>query len=213
MAKTTTMAEPFVENPELLGRVPLDLAGKNRIYGFWVFLAGESTLFASFIGAFLALRHQVGDGPGAQDLFSLPLVAVATVALLTSSLTTALATHALQKGSLRGVQRWILVTTILGEIFLGIQAYEFYEYMLHYGFGFETSAFSSAFYTLVGFHGLHVSFGLFWLLSLLFNSYLRNGISEEMGSRIFVASLYWHFVDVVWVIIFSIVYLMGILGV
>ncbi|MBX6350088.1 MAG: cytochrome c oxidase subunit 3 [Clostridia bacterium] len=186
---------------------------ESRVFGFWVFLAGEATLFASLIGTFLALRGQTAGGPGPEELFDLPLVFAATVALLTSSLTGALATRQLKLGRLSGVQAWLAVTIVLGEIFLGIQAYEFYHYMMTEGFGLGTSAYSAGFYTLVGFHGMHVSFGVFWLIGHLFNSFLKRGISEADAAKIFVAGLYWHFVDVVWVLIFSVVYLMGKLGV
>ncbi|MBX6350097.1 MAG: cytochrome c oxidase subunit 3 [Clostridia bacterium] len=192
--------------------LPRGSADENRVFGFWVFLAGEASLFASLIGTFLALSRRTAGGPGPRELFDLPLVGVATVALLTSSLTCAFAVLAAREGRLRAMQLWLAATAALGEAFLAIQAYEFWSYAAHAGFGFSTSAFASAFYTLVGFHGLHVTFGVFWLLAALFQSILLEGIAREEAARLFVAGLYWHFVDVVWVVIFSAVYLLGVAG-
>lgn len=193
-------------------RLPRGSVDENRLFGFWVFLAGEATLFASLIGVFLALQNRTVGGPGGKTLFDLPLVAFATVTLLTSSLTGAFATQAGREADLRRMQSWLAVTAVLGETFLAVQGYEFWTYMTGEGFSLSTSAFASGFYALVGFHGLHVTFGVFWLLSILFNSFLFERITREDAARLFVAGLYWHFVDVIWVIIFSAVYLMGKVG-
>lgn len=189
------------------GRLTPGTTQENRIFGFWTFLGGEAVLFASLIGTFLALWGQFNGGPKPDELFNLTLVGVATVTLLTSSMTGAFATHHAQQGNLRGVQAWLAVTIVLGEIFLGIQGWEFWSYIMNEGFAPSTSAFASAFFTLVGFHGLHVTFGVFWLAAWLINSFLKDDVTQEDASRLFVAGLYWHFVDVVWVVIFTVVYL------
>ncbi|MCF6093639.1 cytochrome (ubi)quinol oxidase subunit III [Microaerobacter geothermalis] len=186
------------------------LEGKNKFLAFWFFLGGETVLFGSLFAVFLALRSQTLSGPGAEDLFRLPVVFLATIILLTSSMTSVLAIMAMHRNDLRMMQIWFLVTVVLGLAFLGLEVYEFAEY-LNEGLGYTTSAFASAFYTLVGFHGAHVLFGVLWISTLLLKS-KQKGINVVTAPKYFVASLYWHFVDVVWVFIFTVVYLMGKVG-
>lgn len=179
----------------------------NRVLGIWIFLAGECAFFASLIGAYLGLHTHTITGPSGMQIFDLPLTTIATLVLLTSSLTIVLGVSAMQRGNLRAMQLWIWITAFLGLIFLEFQGYEFYSFYQE-GLRLQTSAFGSAFFTLTGFHGMHVLFGVFWLLLLLFRT-LKSGITPERTSKLFVASLYWHFVDVVWVVIFTLVYLAG----
>ncbi|MBB5172210.1 cytochrome (ubi)quinol oxidase subunit III [Texcoconibacillus texcoconensis] len=186
------------------------LEGKNKFLGFWFFLGGETVLFASLIGTYLGLRGGTADGPGATDLFHLPLVFVMTMILLTSSLTSVFAVSAMHKGNMKGVLTWMWITVLLGATFLGFEIYEFYEYV-HEGLGFTTSAFSGAFYTLVGTHGAHVAFGIGWILTLLIR-YRNTGLTLTNAPKFYTAILYWHFIDVVWVFIFTVVYLLGIGG-
>ncbi|UOE92973.1 MULTISPECIES: cytochrome (ubi)quinol oxidase subunit III [Bacillaceae] len=187
------------------------LEGKNKFLGFWFFLGGETVLFATFFGTYLGLKGGVGDGPTPQEIFALPLVFIMTMILLTSSLTSVLAMYAMKKNQFRKMMVWMIITVLLGLAFLGLEVYEFYEYYHHYGLGYSTSAFASAFYSLVGLHGAHVAFGLLWITTLLVR-YRRSGITLTNAPKFYVASLYWHFIDVVWVFIFSVVYLMGIGG-
>ncbi|MCT8139061.1 cytochrome (ubi)quinol oxidase subunit III [Anaerobacillus sp. CMMVII] len=186
------------------------LEGKNKFLGFWFFLGGETVLFASLFGTYLGLRNGTAGGPSAADLFHLPLVFVATMILLTSSLTSVFAMIAMKKGNYKGMLIWMWVTVALGLSFLGLEIYEFYDY-LNNGLGFTTSAFGSAFYTLVGFHGAHVAFGVSWIITLLIR-YRKGGLTLTNAPKFYLASLYWHFIDVVWVFIFTVVYLMGIGG-
>lgn len=186
------------------------LEGRNKFLGFWFFLGGETVVFASLIGTYLGLRGGTADGPGASELFSLPFVFVMTIILLTSSLTSVLAIMNMKSGNFRGLVGWLSITILLGLSFLSLEIYEFVQYVDH-GLGFTTSAFSSAFYTLVGTHGAHVLFGICWMTTLVFR-YRKTGLTLTNAPKFNTVVLYWHYIDVVWVFIFSIVYLMGIGG-
>ncbi|NGQ95151.1 cytochrome (ubi)quinol oxidase subunit III [Brevibacillus sp. SYP-B805] len=186
------------------------LEGKNKVLGFWLFLGGETVLFGTLFATFIALRDQVNGGPTAKELFEMPIVAWATFLLLTSSLTSVFATLALHKHNLKQVQAWLVVTVLLGLGFLGLEIYEFVHYV-HEGHKISSSAFGSAFYTLVGFHGGHVAFGVLWITTLIIQSF-KKGLTVVTAPKFYVAGLYWHFIDVVWVFIFTVVYLMGMIG-
>lgn len=186
------------------------LEGKNKVLGFWLFLGGETVLFGSLFATFIALRDQVNGGPTAKELFDMPLVAAATLLLLTSSMTAVMATLALHKKNLKQIQIWLTITVLLGLGFLGLEIYEFMHYV-HEGHKISSSAFGSAFYTLVGFHGGHVAFGILWIV-LLQLSATKKGLTVVTAPKFYLASLYWHFIDVVWVFIFTVVYLMGMIG-
>ena len=187
------------------------LEGRNKFMGFWFFLGGETVLFASLFGTYLALRGNTMAGPGPDELFHLSLVFIMTMLLLTSSLTSVFAVINMKKGNAKGMLLWMWATVILGMGFLGFEIYEFWDYYTNYGLGFTTSAFSTAFYTLVGTHGAHVTFGIGWILTLLFR-YRKGGITLTNAPKFYIATLYWHFIDVVWVFIFTVVYLMGVGG-
>ena len=205
-----------MNHAELTGdRLPAEpekatLEGRNKIMGFWLFLGGETVLFGCLFATFIGLRNQIGDGPSADELFRLPMVALATFILLTSSLTSVLAIQAMHRKAIGTIQLWFTVTVLLGLAFLGLEIYEFFEYVQE-GHTFTVSAFGSAFYTLVGFHGGHVLFGTLWI-TLLQLQLAKKGLTVVTAPKLYVASLYWHFVDVVWVFIFTVVYLMGKVG-
>ncbi|WP_281890267.1 cytochrome (ubi)quinol oxidase subunit III [Paenibacillus sp. YYML68] len=186
------------------------LEGKNKVLGFWLFLGGECVLFGTLFATFIALRNQVPDGPTGQHLFTMDLVAISTLILLTSSLTSVFATMALHRGQFQKLQMWMAVTVLLGLSFLGLEIYEFNHYV-HEGHIFSKSAFATSFYTLVGFHGAHVAFGVLWI-SLLIISGFKKGLTTVTAPKYYVAGLYWHFIDVVWVFIFTVVYLLGKVG-
>ena len=189
------------------------LEGKNKFLGFWFFLGGETVLFASLFATYLALKDKVpnGDAALAKDLFDLPLTFVATMLLLTSSLTSVYAMYHMKNHDFKKMQAWLLITVLLGAGFLGLEVYEFYHYVHTFHHTFTSSAFGSAFYTLVGFHGAHVAFGLLWIISLMVRNAGR-GLNLYNAPKFYIASLYWHFIDVVWVFIFTVVYLMGMVG-
>ncbi|MFB9325663.1 cytochrome (ubi)quinol oxidase subunit III [Paenibacillus aurantiacus] len=188
------------------------LEGRNKVLGFWLFLGGETVLFGTLFSAFLALRHQVGDGnPTADELFKLSTVAIATAILLISSLTSVFAIQAMHRNHVKAMLNWLIITVVLGLGFLGLEIYEFYEYV-HEGHKFSTSAFSTSFYTLVGFHGAHVLFGVLWITLLIIQISTKKGLTVVTAPKVYVAGMYWHFIDVVWVFIFTVVYLMGKVG-
>ncbi|UUZ82936.1 cytochrome (ubi)quinol oxidase subunit III [Paenibacillus sp. P26] len=186
------------------------LEGKNKVMGFWLFLGGECVLFGTLFASFIALRNQVPDGPTAQHLFQLNTVAWSTFILLTSSLTSVFAIMAMHRQKFQRLQAWMAVTILLGLAFLGLEIYEFTEYV-HEGHTFSKSAFATSFYTLVGFHGAHVAFGVLWIGLLILQGF-KKGLTVVTAPKYYVASLYWHFIDVVWVFIFTVVYLMGKVG-
>jgi cytochrome c oxidase subunit 3 len=186
------------------------LEGRNKLLGFWLFLGGETVLFGTLFATFIALRNQVPEGPTAQHLFNLTTVGWSTFILLTSSLTSVLAMMAMHAQKLKPLLGWLAVTVLFGLAFLGLEIYEFMEYV-HEGHTFTSSAFSTSFYTLVGFHGGHVAFGVFWITLLIFQG-MKKGLTVVTAPKFYVASLYWHFIDVVWVFIFTVVYLMGKVG-
>ncbi|NBI30054.1 cytochrome (ubi)quinol oxidase subunit III [Chengkuizengella marina] len=186
------------------------LEGRNKVLGFWLFLGGETVLFGTLFATFLALRGSVLDGPTGTELFDLKLVAAATFILLTSSLTSVFAVQAMHHKNVKNLMIWLGVTVLLGFGFLVLEIYEFYHYV-HEGHGFTTSAFSSSFYALVGFHGAHVALGVLWIGLLIIQLKVK-GLNTTTAPKVYVASLYWHFIDVVWVFIFTIVYLMGKVG-
>lgn len=186
------------------------LEGRNKVIGFWLFLGGEAVLFGTLFATFLALRNSIGEGPSASELFQLPLVAAATILLLTSSLTSVFAIQGLHQKNVKAMLGWLIVTVLLGLGFLCLEIYEFVHYV-NEGHTFTTSAFSTAFYTLVGFHGAHVAFGIAWITILIVQVYKR-GLNLVTAPKVYISAMYWHFIDVVWVFIFTVVYLMGKLG-
>lgn len=186
------------------------LEGRNKVLGFWLFLGAETVLFGSLFATYIALRHQTNGGPDANHLFDLSIVAWSTFILLTSSLTSVLAILAMHRNKYKVMQFWFAVTVLLGFAFLGLEIYEFIHYA-HEGHTLSSSPFGSAFYTLVGFHGAHVLFGVSWILTLMLQA-VKKGLNLTTAPKFYVASLYWHFVDLVWVFIFTVVYLMGKVG-
>jgi len=198
--------ETFPAEPE-----KATLEGKNKFVGFWLFLGGETVLFASLFGTYLALKNSTNGGPTSQELSQMPLVFIMTMLLLTSSLTSVYAMYHMKNFNFKKMQLWLLVTVLLGLGFLGFEIYEFYHYTHEFKHTMRSSAFGSAFYALVGTHGLHVLFGLCWILTLIFRN-AKRGLNLYNAPKFYVASIYWHFIDVVWVFIFTVVYLMGMVG-
>ncbi len=198
--------ETFPAEPE-----KATLEGKNKFVGFWLFLGGETVLFASLFGTYLALKNSTNGGPTSQEMFQMPLVFIMTMLLLTSSLTSVYAMYHMKNFNFKKMQLWLLVTVLLGLGFLGFEIYEFYHYTHEFKHTMRSSAFGSAFYALVGTHGIHVLFGLCWILTLIFRN-AKRGLNLYNAPKFYVASIYWHFIDVVWVFIFTVVYLMGMVG-
>ena len=171
----------------------------------WVFLGSECLLFGGLICTYLIYRSRVADGPAPGDIFDIPFTSVSSFVLLMSSLTMVLSLSSLQRGDYRNTRLWLLTTALLGALFIGGQVYEFTTF-LREGLGYSTSPFSSAFFTLTGFHGVHVSIGIVMLMSLYVSS-MRGNLKRESSETLEIVGLYWHFVDVVWIFIFTVIYL------
>lgn len=174
----------------------------------WLFLASDCMFFGALIATYMIYRgrsEEMGIGPFPHELVDIPFTSVSAFVLLMSSLTMVLALGSLQQNNIRGSRIWLLATSILGAIFLGGQYFEFTEFY-HEGLSLTTNIYGASFYTLTGFHGTHVAIGVIWLISLLFVS-LRGGLQAKDSMTLEVAGLYWHFVDIVWIVIFTLVYL------
>ena len=177
----------------------------NRKLLMWLFLASECLLFGSLIGAYLLYRGQSVVGPYPEDLFDIPFTSVSAFVLLMSSVTMVLALAAIQRGDQRGLRIWLLSTALLGLLFLSGQAFEFTEFNRE-GLSLSSNLFGTTFFVLTGFHGAHVTVGVLILLSLLVMAF-RGRLTQSQSLNIELAGLYWHFVDVVWIVIFTLVYL------
>ena len=177
----------------------------NNKLGMWLFLGSECLLFGGLISTYMIYRGRVGEGPRPGNVFDIPFTSVSSFVLLMSSLTMVLAVAAAQKRDDRGTTLWLTVTGLLGATFVGGQVYEFTA-MYNEGLGYTTSLFGSAFYTLTGFHGVHVTVGIIMLLSLV-AIIKRSSVPGDKAEVVELVGLYWHFVDVVWIIIFTLVYL------
>jgi cytochrome c oxidase subunit 3 len=178
----------------------------HRKLMMWAFLGSDCMFFGSLMSTYLIYRGRSLQGPYPLDVFSLDLTTLSTFVLLMSSLTMVLNLAAIQRGRLGLFRFWVLMTILCGSVFLGFQAYEF-THFAHLGLSLGANLFGSSFYTLTGLHGLHVSIGVIWLSSLLVYSF-RGGVTPERALDVEIAGLYWHFVDVVWIAIFTVVYLM-----
>jgi heme/copper-type cytochrome/quinol oxidase subunit 3 len=178
----------------------------NEKLAMWAFLGSDCLLFGGLISTFLIYRNKgVVLGPRVADLYDIPFTSVSSFVLLMSSLTMVLALAAIQRGDHRRLRTWLLTTGLLGTVFIAGQVYEFTAFV-HEGLGFTTNLQSSAFFTLTGFHGVHVSIGIMLLLSLFVMS-VRGKLPTERSETVEIIGLYWHFVDVVWILIFTVVYL------
>ncbi|KAF0996789.1 cytochrome aa3 quinol oxidase subunit III [Geobacillus thermoleovorans] len=178
-----------------------------NILGFWIFLGAEVALFATLFATYLVLFQRTGLGPTAGELFEVKDVLIETLLLLTSSFTCGLAIFEMRRGRMSGLIAWLLVTLLLGAGFITFEIREFIHYV-HEGATMQTSAFLSSFFVLVGTHGAHVSLGIGWMI-LIIIQLLQRGFTPKTARKVFIVSLYWHFLDVVWIFIFTLVYLLG----
>ncbi|WP_085522550.1 cytochrome aa3 quinol oxidase subunit III [Tuberibacillus sp. Marseille-P3662] len=181
--------------------------GRLKIFGFWIFLGAEIVLFSCLFATYLLYLDHNPIGPTRDELFEVKAFMIETLLLLTSSFTCGLATYELRRGNLKGIMIWMIITLILGLGFLYEEISEFITYV-HEGAAITTDAFWSGFFTLVGTHGAHVSLGILWAIGVLIQL-ARYKLTPVTARKLFIVSLYWHFLDVVWVFIFTAVYLTG----
>ena len=181
----------------------------GTLLGFWLYLMSDCLIFACLFAVYAVLGRSYAAGPSGADLFDLPLVALNTSMLLLSSITYGFAMLAMQKKRVPQVLIWLGITGLFGLAFIGLELYEFHH-LIHQGAGPQRSAFLSAFFALVGTHGLHVTFGIIWLVVLMFQV-ARGGLIAANRRRLMCLSMFWHFLDVIWIGVFSFVYLMGVL--
>ena len=179
------------------------------LLGFWLYLMSDCLLFASLFACYGVLGHNYAGGPTGAQLFDLPLVAINTSLLLLSSITYGFAVLEIQRDRKTGTLAWLAITGLLGAGFVGIELSEF-AHLIAEGNGPQRSAFLSSFFTLVSTHGLHVSFGIVWLITLMIQVG-RHGLIAANKRRLMCLSMFWHFLDLVWIGVFTFVYLMGVL--
>ena len=178
----------------------------NAKLAMWLFLSSDCLFFGAFIATYLLYRDRPGQtGPTPQDVYNIPFTSVTSFILLMSSLTMVLALAAIQRGDHRRFRIWIIATGLFGMIFVGGQIYEFTEFYREC-LALKTSVFGSSFFVLTGLHGAHVTVGIIWLLTLWGMS-MQNRIGVQHSEKIEIAGLYWHFVDIIWIIIFTVIYL------
>ncbi|WP_280538798.1 cytochrome o ubiquinol oxidase subunit III [Chromohalobacter sp. 11-W] len=184
-------------------------AGAMKVFGFWVYLMSDLVIFGSLFATYAVLMKGTAGGPSGADIFELPLILVSTFLLLFSSFTYGMAVLAMHADRVAQVKGWLVITFLLGAGFIGLEIYEFHH-LIAEGFGPDRSAFLSSFFTLVGTHGLHVTFGLIWMLVMIVQLFTK-GLNDKTRPRIMCLSLFWHFLDIVWICVFTFVYLMGVL--
>lgn len=175
--------------------------------GFWIYLMSDCILFASVFAGYAVLKDAIAGGPNGRELFDLPYVAIETACLLISSFTYGMAMISMEAKKLNQVIGWLAVTFLLGLSFMGMEIHEFAK-LISEGNGPDRSAFLSGFFTLVGTHGLHVTSGLLWM-GVMFVHLWKRGLTPANRVRLMCLSLFWHFLDVIWIGVFTIVYLMG----
>lgn len=181
----------------------------GTLLGFWLYLMSDCLVFACLFAAYAVLGRNYAGGPSGAMIFDLPMVAINTSLLLLSSITYGFAMLEAQNKKVRNTMLWLIITGLLGACFIGFELYEFIH-LIHDGFGPQRSGFLTSFFALVGTHGLHVSFGIVWLCTLLFQL-KRHGLNAANMRRLMCLSMFWHFLDVVWIGVFTFVYLMGVL--
>ncbi|HLT96099.1 MAG TPA: heme-copper oxidase subunit III [Acidimicrobiia bacterium] len=179
----------------------------NRKLGMWVFLSSEFLFFGALITNYLLYTYRPGFSIYPAEIYDIPFTSVSSFVLLMSSLTMVLAHNALSRDDQAQARTWIFATAALGSVFLAGQVFEFTEFITHYDMKLTTNPVTSAFYMLTGFHGFHVAVGIVMLLSLWGISRFKGSLSEKRGMNLEMVGLYWHFVDIIWIVIFTVVYL------
>jgi cytochrome o ubiquinol oxidase subunit III len=204
------MSEVMAAADKLALREEHRVADDKTLFGFWVYIMTDCVLFAGLFATYMVLHMNTFGGTPGEKLFSLPYALAETLVLLTSSFTCGLAVLSAQARKKNLVLFWFGVTALLGLTFLGLELHEFRDFVIQ-GDSWRRSGFLSAFFTLVGTHGLHITTGLIWMGTMM-SQIFRRGLTRQTVRRLTMLSLFWHFLDVVWIFIFTIVYLMGIAG-
>jgi cytochrome o ubiquinol oxidase subunit III len=203
----------MTETAAISGQLPLAEARRQAdartTFGFWVYIMTDCVLFAALFATYAVLHLNSFGGPTSQQLFSLPYALAETLILLTSSFTCGLAVLSVQRRNKNQVLFWFGVTAVLGLAFLGLELHEFSDFVMH-GDSWRRSGFLSAFFALVGTHGLHITSGLIWM-AVAMSQIWRKGLVRSTIRRLTLLSMFWHFLDIVWIFIFTIVYLQGVL--
>ena len=184
-------------------------ASTTKVFGFWIYLMSDCLLFACLFATYAVLHKNTDGGPGAKEIFELPYVAVETLLLLLSSITYGVALIGSYSRNRNRVLLWLFITFLFGAGFVGMEINEFHH-LIAEGSGPDRSAFLSSFFTLVGTHGLHVSSGLLWIAVMMWQVVSR-GLTDVNKTRLMCLSMFWHFLDIVWICVFTVVYLMGAL--
>jgi heme/copper-type cytochrome/quinol oxidase subunit 3 len=195
------MSAHIVEHPTSTG---LD----SRKLAMWAFLASDCMFFGSLIAMYMVSRHRSVVGPYPDEVLNIPFTSVSAFVLLMSSVAMVLALAAIQRGQLRLFRIWIATTGCLGLVFLSGQVFEFTSFWRHEHLTLHQNLFGSSFFVLTGFHGTHVALGVVWHFSLFMASFKKGLVTKEKSLNVEIAGLYWHFVDIVWIIIFTLVYLL-----
>ena len=183
--------------------------GSKTLLGFWIYLMSDCLIFSALFATFAVLANATAGGPTGKELFDLPYVGGETLLLLVSSFTFGLAMLNMHAGKRNKVMAWLFITFLLGASFVAMEVHEF-AHLIHEGAGPSRSAFLSSYFTLVGTHGLHVTCGLIWIVVMM-DMVRRFGLNDAVTRRLSCLSLFWHFLDVVWICVFTIVYLRGVL--
>jgi cytochrome o ubiquinol oxidase subunit III len=187
-----------------------DHGQSQTVFGFWLYLMTDCFLFASLFATFAVLGNQFAGGPTAKDLFDIPGVALETALLLLSSITYGFAMLGAYRRKSGAVLKWLVVTFVLGAAFLVLELQEF-SHLIHEGAAPQRSAFFSAFFTLVGTHGLHVTMGLIWMAVLMVQIIKKPNLTQRQITRLTCLGLFWHFLDIVWICVFTFVYLASVI--
>jgi len=210
MSDTTALHPPGAVPEHLRFHETEEVHVENgTLLGFWLYLMSDCLIFACLFAVYGVLGRNYAAGPSGADLFDLPLVALNTSMLLLSSITYGFAMLEMNKKHVRATLIWLAITGLFGVAFISLELYEFHH-LIHEGAGPQRSAFLSSFFTLVGTHGLHVTFGIVWLIVLMVQVG-KLGLTPENKRRLMCLSMFWHFLDVVWIGVFTFVYLMGVL--
>lgn len=201
MTAETIQSHPAHEEPHLS-------LYEKTLFGFWVYIMTDCILFATFFATYAVLHNSTFGGPTSQELFDLPFALTETLILLTSSFTCGLAMLSVHRGKKYAALFLFFITTLLGLSFLALELHEF-KHLIDEGNSWQRSAFLTSYFSLVGCHGLHITCGLLWMFVMMIHLIVR-GLSTSTVRRLACLSLFWHFLDVIWVLIFTIVYLMGV---